>query len=61
MTFEKYTPKVFVEIVQHDQYDSDYERLLHWKKHIENMYHTLGYGNVSVKPTQKMIDEYNNS
>ena len=36
-----------------------YERFQHWKPHIENMYHMLGYGDVTVEPSQEMIDEYN--
>lgn len=36
-----------------------YERVMHWKPHIEMMYRLLGYGNVTVSPTQEAIDEYN--
>ena len=42
-------PKVHVEVVGSWQDRPD----------IENMYHMLGYGDVTVEPSQEMIDEYN--
>ena len=41
--------------------DGDYTREIvnEWKPHIENMYHMLGFGDVTVEPSQEMIDEYN--
>ena len=41
--------------------DEDYTREIvnEWKPHIENMYHMLGYGDVTVEPSQEMVDEYN--
>lgn len=35
-----------------------YERVMHWKPHIEAIYRALGYGDVDVQPTQKAIDEW---
>ena len=52
-------PKVHVEVVGSWQDRPAYERFQHWKPHIENMYHMLGYGDVTVEPSQEMIDEYN--
>ena len=52
-------PKVHVEVVGSWQDRPAYERFQHWKPHIENMYHMLGYGDVTVEPSQKMVDEYN--
>ena len=52
-------PIVHVEVVGSWQDRPAYERFQHWKPHIENMYHMLGYGDVTVEPSQEMIDEYN--
>lgn len=52
-------PKVHVEVVGSWKDRPAYEQFQHWKPHIENMYHMLGYGNVTVEPSQEMIDEYN--
>lgn len=35
-----------------------YERVMHWKPHIEAIYRDLGYGEVDVQPTQEAIDEW---
>ena len=43
-------PKVHVEVVGSWQDRPAYERFQHWKPHIENMYHMLGYGDVTVEP-----------
>ena len=48
-------PKVHVEVVGSWQDRPAYERFQHWKPHIENMYHMLGYGDVTVEPSQEMI------
>ena len=52
-------PKVHVEVVGSWKDRPAYEQFQHWKPHIENMYHMLGYGDVTVEPSQEMIDEYN--
>lgn len=51
-------PKVHVEVVNSCRDRPMYERVMHWKPHIEQIYEELGYGKVNVQPTQAAIDEY---
>ena len=52
-------PKVHIEIVDPCEGMTMYEKVMHWKPHLERMYEQLGYGKVEVNPTQKCIDEWN--
>lgn len=51
-------PKVHVEVVGSVRDRPMYERVMHWKPHIEAIYRALGYGDVDVQPTQAAIDEW---
>ncbi len=52
-------PEVHIERVGSVRDRPMYERVMHWKPHIEAIYRELGYGEVSVMPTQTAIDEWN--
>lgn len=51
-------PTVHVEVIGSVRDRPMYERVMHWKPHIEAIYRALGYGEVEVNPTQEAIDEY---
>lgn len=51
-------PTVHVEVVGSVRDRPMYERVMHWKPHIEAIYRALGYGDVDVQPTQSAIDEW---
>lgn len=58
MARQRKQPKVYVETVGSVRDRPMYERVMHWKPHIEEIYRILGYGDVTVSPTQEAIDEY---
>lgn len=51
-------PTVHVEVVGSWSDRPMYERVMHWKPHMEAIYEALGYGKVTVSPTQEAIDEW---
>lgn len=51
-------PTVHVEVIGSVRDRPMYERVMHWKPHIERIYEILGYGKVEVQPTQEAISEW---
>ncbi len=51
-------PKVHVQVFGSWKDRPMYERVMHWKPHMEAIYRELGYGEVDIQPTQAAIDEY---
>lgn len=51
-------PTVHIEEIGSVRDKTMYERVMHWKPHIEKIYKALGYGDVIVNPTKEAIEEY---
>ena len=51
-------PTVHVTVIGSVRDRPMYERVMHWKPHLEKLYADLGYGKVTVSPTQEAIDEW---